>query len=255
MSDVRDYRRSIERSENALERIDKPGTFALHSREWDMLPGVFSPVCSPTTGLVMELLGLADDTPVPRTGSFLEIGCGAGLIAVACALAGCDRVVATDINAEAVRNAALNVARHGVSEQVRVCESDLFDALDPDERFDVIFWSSNYVLAPADYRYRSVHEAAYVDPGYETHRRFLTAAHRRLTPTGSVILHFSSRGDLPRLLRMAGENGLGLHTLRSMQVQEGTHEVEHMLVEVTVQPARSWIPGAALGPERADATS
>jgi release factor glutamine methyltransferase len=208
-------------------------TFSLHQREWDMLPGVFSPICSPTTGAVMELLELGDPMMMPRTGSFLEIGCGAGLVAVSSALAGCDRVVASDINSAAVGNTALNVERHGVADRVRVLSSDLFDALDPHERFDTIFWSSNYVFAPADYEYQSVHERAYVDAGYATHRRFLTEAPRWLTATGSVVLHFSDRGDLAALLRIAGECGHGLRALRSAKFREGVSDVEHMLVEVT----------------------
>jgi release factor glutamine methyltransferase len=143
VSDIQDYMRSLERSHAALRKVDHPMTFSLHQREWDMLPGVFSPVCSPTTAVAMELLELDDPAMMPHTGSFLEIGCGAGLIAVSSALAGCDRVVASDINSAALSNTALNVERHGVADRVRVLRSDLFDALDPHERFDTIFWSSN----------------------------------------------------------------------------------------------------------------
>jgi release factor glutamine methyltransferase len=233
VSDIQDYMRSLERSHAALRKVDHPMTFSLHQREWDMLPGVFSPVCSPTTAVAMELLELDDPAMMPHTGSFLEIGCGAGLIAVSSALAGCDRVVASDINSAALSNTALNVERHGVADRVRVLRSDLFDALDPHERFDTIFWSSNYVLAPADYEYQSVHERAYVDAGYATHRRFLTEAPRWLTATGSVVLHFSDRGDLPALLRIADECGRVLRTLRSGTFHEGAYDVGHMLVEVS----------------------
>jgi release factor glutamine methyltransferase len=180
----------------------------------------------------MELLGL-DDPEMPRAGSFLEIGCGAGLVAVSSALAGCDRVVASDISPAAVSNTRRNVHRHGVGDRVRVLRSDLFDALEPHERFDMIFWSSNYVLAPADYEYQSVHERAYVDAGYATHRRFLTEARRWLTPTGSIVLHFSDRGDMATLLCMAGECGHGLRALRGSMFHEGGQDVRHMLVEVT----------------------
>ena len=230
--EIRDHVRSIERSRDALQKIDRQTTFSLHNREWDMLPGVFSPICSPTTGVAMELLGLDDPEMMPRSGSFLEIGCGAGLIAVSSALAGCDRVVASDINSVAVGNTALNAHRHGVEDRVRVLRSDLFSALDPHERFDTIFWSSNYVLAPADYEYQSVHERAYVDAGYATHRRFLAEARRWLTPTGSIVLHFSDRGDLSGLMRIAGECGHGLRALRSSSFREGGQDVRHMLVEV-----------------------
>jgi release factor glutamine methyltransferase len=232
MTKIRDHLCSLERSRAALRKVSAPTVFSLHEREWDMLPGVFSPMCSPTTGVAMELLGL-DDPGMPRAGSFLEIGCGAGLIAVSSALAGCDRVVASDISDAAVTNTGLNVHRHGVGDRVRVVRSDLFGALDPHERFDMIFWSSNYVLAPVDYEYQSVHERAYVDAGYATHRRFLAEARRWLTPTGSIVLHFSDRGDLTTLLRIAGECGHGLRALREATFHEGGLDVRHMLVEVT----------------------
>ncbi|MGW7002557.1 50S ribosomal protein L11 methyltransferase [Streptomyces sp. NPDC054933] len=238
MQEVRNYERSLERSRQALRNQDRPSTFTMYGRDWDLLPNVFAPIYSPSTRTAMSLLGLTESVAVPRTGSMLEVGCGTGIIAVSSALAGCDRVVASDINSEAVRNTALNATRHGVDNLVRAVDSDLFDGLDQDERFDTIFWSSNYVLAPEAYEYGSVHERAYVDPGYSAHRRFLAEAPNWLTPNGSVLLHFCTRGDLVSLLRIAGECGRGLRMLHSVPVQEGEHQVEHMLIEVTVTPER-----------------
>ncbi|WP_020665961.1 methyltransferase domain-containing protein [Amycolatopsis nigrescens] len=240
VSIVRNYLRSLERSNEALTRADRPATFTMQERVWDLLPEVFAPVFSPTTGFSLQLLGLTGPGTAPRTGSLLEIGCGTGIIAVSGALAGCDRVVATDISPAAVRNAAMNAARHGVDDRVRAVRSDLFDALDEGERFDTIYWHSNYVLAPADYQYRTMHERGYVDAGYATHRRFLAEAPRWLNPGGSVLLHFSTRGDLVELLRIAGECGRALRGLRSIPSQEGDDLVDHLLIEVTaVAPERA----------------
>ena len=36
----------------------------------------------------------------------------------------------------------------------------VFAALDADDRFDCVYWHSNFVLAPDDYRYRGDHERA-----------------------------------------------------------------------------------------------
>jgi release factor glutamine methyltransferase len=201
-------------------------------REWDLFPDVFAPIYSPSTGAALEFLGLGESLGLPRAGSFLEIGSGTGIIAVSAALAGCDRVVATDVNPAAVMNTAANAARHGVRDRLTATHSDLFDRLDQRERFDVIFWSSNYVAAPADYEYKNVHERAYVDPGYRTHRRFLAQAPRRLAPGGAILLHFSTRGDMAGLRRCAAENGQSLRVLRSAVIQEGDVSVEHMLIEV-----------------------
>lgn len=231
MTEIQNYQRSLGRSQKALNRADRPAVFTMRGLEWDLLEEVFAPIYSPSTGMALDLLGWSEEMRMPRTGSFLEIGCGTGVIAVTAALAGCDRVVATDINPQAVRNAALNAARHGRSE-VRVVRGDLFESVPRDERFDVVFWSSNYVLAPKSYRYGSMHERAYVDPGYSAHRRFLDEAPHWLTGNGVVLLHFSTRGDLKALRRAAADTGRVLRKLESRVVPEVDHPVEHMLLQI-----------------------
>ncbi|QLE74380.1 methyltransferase domain-containing protein [Streptomyces rectiverticillatus] len=244
MTGVRDYRLSLERSRQALVREDRPAAFTMCGREWDLLPEVFAPIYSPATGIALDFLGLAETSaetesrrfsgaPGALRGSLLEIGSGTGVVAVAAALAGCARVVAADINPAAVLNTSMNAARHGVSGRVRAFRSDLFDQLDPGERFDTVFWSSNYVLAPVEYQPRTMHERAYIDPGYAAHSRFLEEAPGLLAPGGTVLLHFSSRGDVPALRRIADRCGRRLDVVRRTVVREGEHEVEHMLLEVT----------------------
>ncbi|MGP3951758.1 methyltransferase domain-containing protein [Streptomyces sp. 7N604] len=216
----------------------------MRGRDWDLLDEVFAPIYSPSTGIALDFLGLgsgpgltdgtAEAEQAPLKGSLLEIGCGTGIIAVTAALAGCGPVVAADISERAVENAARNAARHGVSDRVRAVHGDLFSGLGPGERFDTIFWSSNYVRAPEDYEYRSVHERAYVDAGYAVHRRYLAEAPQWLTAGGSVLLHFSNRGDVEGLNAIAAATGRELRVLATRSVPEGTDMVEHMLLEAVV---------------------
>lgn len=233
MHETRSYLRSLERSRKSRAEVRVRTTFALNGHEWDLHPGVFSPQHSPSTGAAMNLLGLSGEAARPRTGSFLEVGSGTGVIAVSAALAGCDRVVATDISPNAAENTRANALRRGLGSRISARCGNLFSALDPAERFDVIYWHSNYVRAPGGYRPRSLHELAYVDPAYTTHRRFLTEAPRWLAPGGSVLMHFSSRGDLAGLLRLAGERGRNIRMLRYCTIAEGDDEVEHMLLEIS----------------------
>ncbi|MFF4469683.1 methyltransferase domain-containing protein [Streptomyces sp. NPDC001599] len=226
------YERSLARSRTARRRTDRPDVFTLHGREWDLLDDVFAPPFSPSTGVAMELLGLAPGGRPVTQGAFLEVGCGTGVIGVAAALTGCDRVVATDINRNAVRNTALNAVRHGVSGRVRAVHSDLFTALPAAERFDTVYWHSNFVMAPPAYRYRDVHEQAYVDPGYAAHLRYLREAPHRLTEGGRVLLHFSSRGNLAYLRRCLAEDGRELAVVDASTVQEGPDRVEYTLLEL-----------------------
>ncbi len=215
-----------------MTRKDRPRVFTMRGFEWDLLDGVFAPVYSPSTEVGLDFL---EQYRVPFGGSLLEMGCGAGLAAVLAAKYGCANVVASDINPNAVLNTALNAERHGVADRLRAVHSDVFLGLDPEQRFDTIFWSSNYVYGPEDYEYGSLHERAYVDAGYRAHRDFLEQAPSWLTENGTALLHFSSRGDLGELERLAGSLGRRLRTVADRDVIEdeyGFDSVRHLLLEV-----------------------
>ncbi|MFJ8001457.1 methyltransferase domain-containing protein [Streptomyces sp. NPDC096310] len=231
MLDVRSHLKSLERSKLSRNNPNRPRVFSISGREWDLLDEVFAPVYSPSTSIALDLLGLAESNPEAAPSSFLEIGCGSGVIAVQAALSN-RTTVAMDINRNAVENTRMNAERHGVTDRLTVLHSDLFDALDEDARFDRIFWSSNYVLAPADYSYGSVHERAYMDAGYRTHRRYLEQAVHHLTDTGSALLHFCERGNAAELARIAEQCGRELRVRSRRTVLEGTDLIEHALLEV-----------------------
>ncbi|MFG2503226.1 50S ribosomal protein L11 methyltransferase [Streptomyces sp. NPDC048441] len=239
MTGVKNLQNSLARSQEAQRRHNRPETFRLNGREWDLIPGVFSPVSSPTTRHSLQLLGILEPDVQPLFGSLLEVGCGSGVVAVSAALAGCSRVVASDINEAAVLNTEQNAVRHGVHDRLHALRSDVFDGIAENDRFDVVFWHSNYVLAPPNYQYRNMHERAYADPGYRTHRRFLEQAPGRLTAGGSAFLHFSTRGDLSRLLREAADCRRSLSLVASATGLEGGQEIEHLLLEISVAPDRA----------------
>ncbi len=80
------------------------------------------------------LFGCVDGIP---GASVLDLGCGVGPIGIGCALGGATAVTSLDIMPEACDLATRNVALNGVSDTVRVLESDLFGAV-RNELFDVI---------------------------------------------------------------------------------------------------------------------
>jgi len=203
--------------------IEAPSTFTLLDREWDVLPGVFSPSFTGASGL------FATWVPYPVGGSFLEIGCGTGLIAVSAALAGCRSVTATDISAQAVCNTMSNARRHGVDDRIRVVVSDLFNSLDG-PRYDVIFWNSNFIEVPEDFVCAGPLEQAMFDPGYAAHRRYLAGGRAHLRPGGRLLLGFSSMGNCRRLEHHA--TALGLRTVVvTSEVRHVPARVEYFLLE------------------------
>ena len=125
-----------------LDDLGRQTEFELLGRRWTLLPDVFAPTYTPVTELFTAWI------PYPVGGTLLEMGSGTGVTAVSAALVGCRRVTALDISSAAVENTRRNVERHGVADRVDVRHSDLFDALSAGERFDVIYWNSNFVEAP-----------------------------------------------------------------------------------------------------------
>jgi release factor glutamine methyltransferase len=196
-----------------LDVAARPSSFSLLGGEWELLDGVFAPSFTPVTELFTSWL------PYPEGGSFLEVGCGAGVTAVVAARSGCAAVTALDIGASAVENTRRNAARHGVADRVRVLRSDLFDALGPDDRFDLIFWNSNFVEMGADFVNSTDLHHAFFDPGYETHHRYLRDAPAHLTEHGRLLLGFADLGNVPRLAELCAAEGLRLEVLRAERRQ------------------------------------
>ena len=176
---------------------DRPRLFTLFDREWDLVPEVYAPVYASSTRLFTQWL------QYPEGGSMLEMGCGAGVTAVMAALSDCRSVVAIDINPAAVENTRLNTIRHGVAGRVRVLTSDMYEALDPTETFDLIFWNSNFVEAPATAAYESDLDRAFFDPGYASHERYLAGARQHLLPHGRLLLGFADLGNREHLEEIA----------------------------------------------------
>ncbi len=93
-----------------------------------------------------------------RVGRVLDMCTGSGCIAIASALSlPATRVDAADISGQALQVAQRNVERHGLSDRVKLIQSDLFRSL-PAQRYDLILANPPYVPAqamaglPAEYR-------------------------------------------------------------------------------------------------------
>lgn len=200
--------------------------FELLGRVWTLLPEVFAPIHTKSTELFSTWL------PYPVGGSVLEIGSGTGVTAVTAALRGCASVVAADISAAAVQNTGANVSRHGVGDRVRFLHSDLFEAIDPAERFDLIFWNSNVIEAPAEFEYTRDLEWAFFDRDYAAHRRYLRQGPQRLTPTGRMFLGFNNLGNVPVLNAIAAEAGLEVAVANRQLGNAGDMPVEFLLLEL-----------------------
>ncbi|WP_433544703.1 methyltransferase [Streptomyces sp. CA-294286] len=194
---------------HALAEQDREREFTLLERQWTQLGGVLGGEYNYATGF------FASSLPREGVGSMLEMGCGCGVASVVAALEGVPRVTALDINPAAVRTTELNAARHRVADRVTALVSDLFDALEAERTFDLIFWNSPFIEAPSEQRHDSDLAYHFFDPGYAMHRRFLTEAAGRLSPGGRLFLGFSfAMGSAERLREVAAQAGFEVRVHR-----------------------------------------
>jgi release factor glutamine methyltransferase len=130
--------------------------------------------------------------------SFLDMGCGTGLIGLHAARLGAD-VVAVDINPHAVEYTKRNASANGV--KIRAIESDLFDKVPG--HFDVISFNPPYL--PGKETSTSWVERAWSggEEGSEVAIRFLDQAWEHLNPGGSIYVILSSIGGLMSAMRSA----------------------------------------------------
>jgi release factor glutamine methyltransferase len=134
----------------------------------------------------------------------VDLGTGSG--AIACALA--DElpnasILATDASADALEVAALNVAEFSLWDQIVLAHGDLFAAVQPGERFDVIAANLPYVgtdegeMLEAGVREHEPLDAllAGVD-GLDVYRRALEDAPRFLNEAGRMYMECGPRNAL-----------------------------------------------------------
>ncbi|MED7951634.1 methyltransferase [Kitasatospora sp. NPDC058201] len=212
--------------QHALAGDDLPDTFTLLGREWSLHRGVWPSTLSAATEVMASVV------PYPRDGSFLEVGCGTGVIAVTAALSGCASVTALDVNEKAVANTVANAERHGVGDRVRALHSDMYTALDPLSRFDTIFWNVPWTYVEDGFALSSDIHTAVFDPGYRGQARYLAGAHEHLTDGGRLLLGTAHLGDRERLDVLAGEAGLRIDMLRKVRRIEEVGVMEYHLLEL-----------------------
>ena len=151
-----------------------------------------------TEGLAELALAVCRDRQNPM---LADIGTGSGCLAVTLACERPDaRVWATDLSADALKEARKNVARYGLSERVSLLHGDLLHPLPEGPRLDVIVSNPPYVteaevnqLQPEVRDYEphlalsGLGGAAGLD-GTGLHRRILAEARPFLKPGGWVLL-------------------------------------------------------------------
>ena len=147
-----------------------------------------------------HIAGLLNDALAPwipdarQLSSALDLGTGSGCLAILMARAfSRARIHATDISANALAVARINVRRHRLGRRVRLILSDGFSAL-RGKRYDLIVSNPPYVTdaamrrLPREYRHEPPLALAGGRDGLDMVQRLLASAARYLTPGGILVV-------------------------------------------------------------------
>jgi release factor glutamine methyltransferase len=188
-------------------------------------------VFPPDVGYTTRNMGRVITHYAPRAA--LDMGCGSGYLALALRRLGCPVVWAADIHPLAVACARKNCERNPQLRPITVVESDLFQAIPTELRFELITFNQPYFPST-----ESEFIAGTADGGHPVIRRFLRQAPSHLSEEGVVIMSFQdTAGDENDPQNVAEELGL---TVRSV-FRESEWDINRFIYEITYP--RDWSAG------------
>lgn len=147
--------------------------------------------------------------------SVLDVCTGTGVVAVKATQKGADRVVAVDLNPEAVKNAKLNAEKFGLS-QIEVREGSLFEPIG-DQKFDVIAINPPYTSKKPVNKT----EICFWDEENNLTRQFFAEYKQHLNPDGEAYLAWADFSSMELIESLAKANNTTLELVQSRSTPSG----------------------------------
>jgi release factor glutamine methyltransferase len=135
----------------------------------------------------------------------LDVCTGSGVIACYSAWKGARKVIALDLNPAAVISARINAERYGLGEVIEPRLSDVFSALRPEEKFDVV--TMNPPLTEHAREKGDDPEITCWDSDLHVATSFFKGLDNVLKPNGRAYITQASFGAIEDIRKLAEQNG------------------------------------------------
>lgn len=211
---------SMTRAEQAAYHL------SVQTKEIEEMSGRTEPFEYGVAGIVLTVLpkvypgGIDSELTIEAIGdtsgkTVLDLCTGTGVVAVKAAQMGASKVVAVDLNPEAVKNAKLNAKKFGLT-QIDVREGSLFEPI-TDETFDIIAINPPYTCKkPANKT-----EICFWDEENNTTRQFFKEYNHFLNPGGQAYLAWADFSSIEFLKSEALSNRIILELVQSRTTPSG----------------------------------
>src|SRR3989344_182089 len=208
MTIQKDWESEVRRVFDKIKSHKKEYITKIADKEIIVLPNVFSPhYFTDSEWFVVTIPKIIGKK------SLLEIGTGTGIVALFAALNG-SKVVATDINPTAVKNAELNFKKYNVN--VKVLLGDMYKPLNINEKFDFIFWNHpfNKGIDPNE----EILLKAGFDYQYNSLINYIKGAKGHLTERGKLLLGTGNFALLSEIKTLAKEMNYDMILLEMVKI-------------------------------------
>lgn len=181
-----------------IRKVQKygPHRVRISGKSYEISEDVFNPKYYFTSRFMAEHISVTPEDKV------LDMGTGSGIQAVTAGHSGA-KVMAVDINPEAVRFASRNVTANALDDIVTVLEGDLFSSLDPQHKFSVILFTPPYLEGTPE----TLLDNALYDPDKNLLIRFFKDAKEYLRPGGYIQMIYSSIAGNEKAISVAEQSG------------------------------------------------
>lgn len=175
-------------------------------------PTVFPPFITISTKLLLEFV----ETLELRGKTFLELGCGCGIISILAAQKGA-KVTATDINQIAINALVENAKENQVN--IKIMESDLFQKLQ-NKTFDFIIINPPYYPRKPQ---SMAENAWFCGENFEYFESLFKQLPTYLNTNNSTFAILSEDCDLEKIQALAYQNGIVFNLKQEMKVFKETN--------------------------------
>ncbi len=193
------------------------GKRGFHNIELYVAPGVLIP--RPETELLVEI-GLREIKRLNQKTSVLDLGTGSGAIALAIAHETTQAsITASDHSSEALEIAKTNATYLNIDTQVKFVQGSWYEALEPDDSFDIILSNPPYIAAhdshlnQGDLRFEPVAALTDGSTGLTCLNAIIHGARAHLKPHGLLAVEhgFDQSEAVVELMKAAGLNHIQTH--------------------------------------------
>jgi release factor glutamine methyltransferase len=192
----------------------------------------------------------------PKCRTAIDVGTGSGCIGIALAANVPDlRVVMTDISREVLNTARMNANKHGVSNRMEFCQSNMLDGIQ--SQFDLVCANLPYIptqvlMSLPVYQFEPRVALDGGANGIELIRHLLAQGKTRLAHTGVILMEIeTSQGEKVKSIAQANFPKAKIQVTPDLAGWDRCVEIEQISLIAHICPRRDWSAAVEQGEYRA----